>query len=311
MKKQQVFNIKGMTKDISRSKSGSSLAYDIQNMRLTSQEGETLLSLTNEKGNKEYILNFKSFADSIIRSKITNANNLAISEAKHTFRGKIIGYCVLDKYLVIFTHYTDNNTTTDRIYRFEKDDTNDIQLNGVLLYWGNLGFTDTMRLETMGIYESANIQKVYWLDGINQPRFINVAGDTETILKHRDHWLSSKTPFDFIPVFDYKGDSSINIERQDYGGTFPEGTIQYAMCYYNLNGQQSNIFYISPIYYISHSDRGAQQEQTLNNSFKITIKNIDTDFDYLRIYSIHRSSINGKPSCKVIANLRITKNNQE
>ena len=158
MKKQQVFNIKGMTKDISRSKSGSSLAYDIQNMRLTSQEGETLLSLTNEKGNKEYILNFKSFANSIISSKITNANNLAISEAKHTFRGKIIGYCVLDKYLVIFTHYTDNNTTTDRIYRFEKDATNDIQLNGVLLYWGNLGFTDTMRLETMGIYESAYIQ---------------------------------------------------------------------------------------------------------------------------------------------------------
>lgn len=301
MKKQQVFNIKGMTKDISRSKSGSNLAYDIQNMRLTSQEGETLLSLTNEKGNKEYTLDFKSFAESIR----TLDSQLADKEAKNEFLGKIIGYCVLDKYLVIFTHYTDNNTTTDRIYRFEKDATNDIQLNGVLLYWGDLGFTDIMRLETMGIYESANIQKVYWLDGINQPRFINVAGDTETILKHRDHWLSSKTPFDFIPVFDYKGDSTIKIERQDYGGTFPEGIIQYAMCYYNLNGQQSNIFYISPIYYISHSERGAQQEQTLNNSFKITIKNVDTDFDYLRIYSIHRSSINGKPSCKVIANISL------
>lgn len=305
MKKQQVFNIKGMTKDISRSKSGSSLAYDIQNMRLTSQEGETLLSLTNEKGNKEYILDFKSFAESIRALNITNANGLADTEAKQAFLGKIVGYCVLDKYLVIFTHYVNNGVITDRIYRFEKDAANDMQLNGVLLYRKNLGFTDATRLETMGIYESANIQKVYWLDGINQPRFINVAGDTETILKHRDNWLSSKTPFDFIPVFDYKGDSFINIERQDYGGTFPEGTIQYAMCYYNLNGQQSNIFYISPIYYISHSDRGAQQEQILNNSFKITIKNVDTDFDYLRIYSIHRSSINGKPSCKVIANISL------
>lgn len=290
-----------MTKDISRSKSGSNLAYDIQNMRLTSQEGETLLALTNEKGNKEYTLDFKSFAESIR----TLDSQLADEEAKNEFLGKIVGYCVLDKYLVIFTHYIDNKKVSDRIYRFEKDATDDIKLHGVLLYYGDLGFTDITRLETMGIYESANIQKVYWLDGINQPRFINVAGDTETILKHRSHWLSSKTPFDFIPVFDYKGDSTIKIERQDYGGTFPEGIIQYAMCYYNLNGQQSNIFYISPIYYISHSERGAQQEQTLNNSFKITINNVDTDFDYLRIYSIHRSSINGKPSCKVVANISL------
>lgn len=305
MKKQQAFNIKGMTKDISRSKSGTELAYDIQNMRLTSQEGETLLSLTNEKGNKEYTLDFKSFAKSI------NNADLSATEAKHEFRGKIIGYCVLDKYLVIFTHYVyrdskNKDIVSDRIYRFEEDSTNKMQLNGVLLYWGDLGFTDIMRLETMGIYESANIQKVYWLDGINQPRFINIAGDTETILKHREKWLKAKTPFDFIPVFSYAGDDqSVEIERQDYGGTFPEGVIQYAMCYYNLNGQQSNIFYISPIYYISHSDRGAQQEQTLNNSFKITIKNVDTDFDYLRIYSIHRSSINGAPSCKVIANISL------
>lgn len=305
MKKQQAFNIKGMTKDISRSKSGTELAYDIQNMRLTSQEGETLLSLTNEKGNKEYTLDFKSFAKSIKNTDLSN------TEAKHEFRGKIIGYCVLDKYLVIFTHYVykdikNKDIVSDRIYRFEEDSVNKMQLNGVLLYRGDLGFTDIMRLETMGIYESANIQKVYWLDGVNQPRFINIAGDTDTILKHREKWLKAKTPFDFIPVFSYAGDDqSVEIERQDYGGTFPEGVIQYAMCYYNLNGQQSNIFYISPIYYISHSDRGAQQEQTLNNSFKITINNVDTDFDYLRIYSIHRSSINGKPSCKVVANISL------
>lgn len=304
MKKQQVFNIKGMTKDISRSKSGSSLAYDIQNMRLTSQEGETLLSLTNEKGNKEYKLDFKKFAKQ-------SDGTIDPDEAKIKLEGKIIGYCTLNKYLVIFTHVGNKH---DRIYRFEEDSTDKMILNGILLYFGNLGFTDIMRLETMGIFESENIQKVYWLDGVNQPRFINIAGDNDTIRKHRSKWMHSKTPFDFIPVFDYyatvkdnegKDTDNITIERQDYGGTFPEGTIQYAMCYYNLNGQQSNIFYISPIYYISHSDRGAQQEQTLNNSFKITIKNVDTDFDYLRIYSIHRSSVNGKPSCKVIANISL------
>ena len=111
MKKQQAFNIKGMTKDISRSKSGTELAYDIQNMRLTSQEGETLLSLTNEKGNKEYTLDFKSFAESIKNTYLSD------TEAKHEFRGKIIGYCVLDKYLVIFTHYVykDSNNKDNQV----------------------------------------------------------------------------------------------------------------------------------------------------------------------------------------------------
>ena len=304
MKKQQVFNIKGMTKDISRSKSGSELAYDIQNMRLTSQEGETLLSLTNEKGNKEYKLDFKKFAKQ-------SDGTIDPDEAKIKLEGKIIGYCTLNKYLVIFTHVGNKH---DRIYRFEEDSTDKMILNGILLYFGNLGFTDIMRLETMGIFESENIQKVYWLDGVNQPRFINIAGDNDTIRKHRSKWMHSKTPFDFIPVFDYyatvkdnegKDTDNITIERQDYGGMFPEGIIQYAMCYYNLNGQQSNIFYISPIYYISHTDRGAQQEQTLNNSFKITINKVDSEFDYLRIYSIHRSSINGTPSCKVVANISL------
>ena len=304
MKKQQVFNIKGMTKDISRSKSGSELAYDIQNMRLTSQEGETLLSLTNEKGNKEYKLDFKKFAKQ-------SDGTIDPDEAKIKLEGKIIGYCTLNKYLVIFTHVGNKH---DRIYRFEEDSTDKMILNGILLYFGNLGFTDIMRLETMGIFESENIQKVYWLDGVNQPRFINIAGDNDTIRKHRSKWMHSKTPFDFIPVFDYyatvkdnegKDTDNITIERQDYGGMFPEGIIQYDMCYYNLNGQQSNIFYISPIYYISHTDRGAQQEQTLNNSFKITINKVDSEFDYLRIYSIHRSSINGTPSCKVVANISL------
>lgn len=309
MKKQQVFNIKGMTKDISRSKSGSELAYDIQNMRLTSQEGETLLSLTNEKGNKEYKLDFKKFA--------TNSDGTVdVNESRITFTGKVIGYCVLDKYLVIFTHQEGNKNknipSQNRIYRFEEDSTDKMTLDGCLLYWDYgdyLDFTDTMRLETMGIYESTNIQKVYWLDGVHQPRFINIAGDKNTVLNHRKRWKAAKTPFDFIPMFDYdatiEGNNNITIKRQDYGGMFPEGTIQYAMCYYNLNGQQSNIFYVSPIYYISHTDRGAQQEQTLNNSFKITIKKVDTNFDYLRIYSIHRSSINGTPSCKVVANISL------
>jgi len=49
--------IKGMQKDISVSKANAEFAFDAMNIRLTAREGNTLLSVTNEKGNKEVPIN--------------------------------------------------------------------------------------------------------------------------------------------------------------------------------------------------------------------------------------------------------------
>lgn len=285
MKKEQSFSIKGMTRDISRSKSSTEYAYEIKNMRITAQEGETLLTLTNEKGNKKYKL-------SIVDNENTTDSIL----------GRIIGVYVLNKYIIVFSHAENE----DYIYRLkEENNGDDLQMSGVVLYHKDLGFTSDMSLEILGVVESENLQKVYWLDGVHQPRFIIISGTTSDINERRKKYEAMTTPFDFVPVFG--NNEKVTITRNAYGGYFPEGTIQYAFSYYNLYGQQSNIFYISPLYYISHADRGTAPDKNTYNSFNIAIENADTTFDYIRIYSIHKSAYDGAPSCKVVADLKINK----
>jgi len=99
-----------------------------------------------------------------------------------------------------------------------------------------------------------------------------------------------------VPSLQLKED--VRVTKKYGGGTFAAGVIQYAFTYYNQYGQESNIFYTSTLRYISPPDRGASPEERVSNSFDIVVKNVDTNFDYLRIYSIQRTSINSTPICK-------------
>ena len=89
-------------------------------------------------------------------------------------------------------------------------------------------------------------------------------------------------------------------------GSFPSGVIQYAFTYYNKNAQESNIFYTTPLLYISPLDRGARPDEMVDNVFTIRISHVDENFDYLRIYSIQRTSLNGTPVCKRVQDLKVS-----
>ena len=62
----QIFNIKGMMRDLDPAKSPNQYAYEIRNLRLTAQEDSTLLALTTEKGNTQYTLTGGSIAGNIV-----------------------------------------------------------------------------------------------------------------------------------------------------------------------------------------------------------------------------------------------------
>ena len=42
---------------------------------------------------------------------------------------------------------------------------------------GQLNLDVEHPVETLGIYENEDIQKVYWIDGINQARVLNITKD--------------------------------------------------------------------------------------------------------------------------------------
>ena len=272
MHKQITYKIKGMNRDLSVSTTNPEYAYEIKNMRIMSTTDNTLLSLVNEKGTKQ--LDIVGVTDSVLE-------------------GIPIGQVVLDNELVVFTT---NDAGTDRIYKFWFDgDT----FKGELLFSGDLDFSTAHPIEGIGLYENTELRKVYWTDGINQPRFINIGASSEV----KATW--NNTSFDFIRDLKLKETVTIN-KIEVSNGQFAPGVLQYCFSYYNKYGQESNIFYTSPQYYTAHDNRGGSPEDKVNDSFKITINGADLDFDYIRVYSILRTSIDAAPLTKRVIDLKVS-----
>ena len=195
----------------------------------------------------------------------------------------------------------------DRIYVlwFGKDSEGNEVLLGKLIYGGKLDFITSLPLETLPSYEASHIQKIYWTDGRNQPRVINIAADSTKL----GLWNTAvnngiDTFFDFIPTVQLDN-TAITIDKQSGDGTFAAGVIQYIFTYINKYGQQTNPFYVSPLYYLSHNDRGASPEDKVTCQFTITISNADTNFDYIRVYSLQRTSLDLEPFVKYLEDLKI------
>lgn len=262
---------KGMQRDLSVSKFNPEYAFDAQNIRITARDNNTLLTVTNERGNKEIPLQSPS------------GDPVAID-------GVLLGQNVLNNYVTLFT-----KGTNDNIYRLENKGT---YFETLLLFSGNLNFSTDYPIENIGVYENDNIQKVYWIDGLNQSRVINIVA-TDSV---RAKWDNDS--FNFVQDLSLK--ETVTVTRNDLAsGSFSSGVIQYAFTYYNKYGQESNIFYTSPLEYISFASRGASPEEKVSNSFTLTIENADTRFDYVRVYSIHRASIDATPNVLNVVDIPI------
>lgn len=278
------FQPKGMNTNMSFKFQSNEYATYMKNIRLT-EDNNGVLSLQFEKGNTKLL----------------------------DISGTPIGVCILNKYLIIFTHSTrlkgtEIFSTTDNIYRIEiKEDT----LNKELLFSGNLNFDTNHPIETLGVYENENIQKVYFIDGKNQARVINI------VYTYRDRIDEYERKNISINLIDKSLDFIAELQLQEHiviskilgNGSFPQGTIQYVFSYYNKNGRQSNLFYQSPLQYLSYA-LGVSPEDKVNCSFKLKIYNPDKQFDYLRIYSIIRTSQDATPTVKRVVDLSISDTNK-
>lgn len=278
------FQPKGMNTNMSFKFQSNEYATYMKNIRLT-EDNNGVLSLQFEKGN----------------SKVLNIS------------GTPIGVCILNKYLIIFTHVTllkdtEIFSTKDYIYRIEIKDNS---LSQETLFSGDLNFDTNHPIETLGVYENENIQKVYFIDGKNQARVINI------VYTYRDRTDEYEKKHISINLIDKSLDFIAELQLQEHiviskilgNGSFPQGTIQYVFSYYNKNGRQSNLFYQSPLQYLSYAS-GVSPEDKVNCSFKLKIYNPDKQFDYLRIYSIIRTSQDATPTVKRVVDLSISDTNK-
>lgn len=193
-----------------------------------------------------------------------------------TVEGKVLGHCICNDYVVLFTKK--DNTDYIILVNFNSEG----YLEKKVLYSNNLTFSLEHPIETLFNYESENVQKVYWVDGKNRPRVINIKGRIQE---------NNDSQFDFNPV---ATTPEVTIKKSYNGaGLFPSGTIQYVITYYNNFMQESAPVYVSPLQYLSDIDKGASTEDDVSCSFNIEISNLDPNWDNIRVYSIRRSSLDG------------------
>lgn len=222
MRKIDYHVFQGMRRDLSVSKQQPQFLWEAHNVRLTAREGDTMMSLTNEKGTLAATVKAEDGGDA-------------------TMYGQYVGHCVIGNYLTVFTHADDG----DDIYRLTKLEDNTFTIKALVENL-DLGLSREHPLQTLGVYENEYIQKVYWTDGVKQPRMINITAD----LLHSDEegWEEDydKYSFDFVPQMQLE--DSIKVRKvADSSASFGAGVVQYMVSYYNKYGQESNISCASPL----------------------------------------------------------------
>ena len=263
-----------MNQDLSISKYSPEFTFKNYNVRINSDNNNSLFTITNERGTKKVSL-------------------LDGDDKETTIQGTIIGKAILGEYIVLFT-------TGDRIYRLEP--INDFnyktpKLRVKVLFHGNLNFSEEHLIETLAVFETEDIQKVYWVDGINQLRFINIVSDDPF----------NNRSFDFSRELNGKWD--IEVIKNASGGSFHSGVIQYAITLWNKNGIETPVIESTKILPVSSFYKGGSPEETVSTSFDIYVRfeeGAEDVFDFLRVYSIQRTSEDTLPYSRIVSDIPLT-----
>lgn len=286
--KSTTWRIKGMNRDADPLVFSNEFAYENRNIRITASSDSTLLGITNIKGTE----------------KIQNV----------TLIGTPIGTATISRYLVIFTTTykkesnnpeQGSNNGPDFIYRIEFKEDNSVEC--ITIAYGNFNFCTKYPIETIPYWEAEDVINIYWTDRRNQIRKINIVDNNIFPEEGEYKPITSVDKLDFITSFDSAPITEVDIKKQYSIGSFPSGIIQYFITAYNKFGNETNILYESPLYYMSPDNRGGTTEESNSNSFRISIKvsNQLNEFSYLRVYSTHRTTLNAEVAAYIVSDIKL------
>lgn len=292
--KQVTHSYGGMLQDTAKSKFPNSFYFEGKNIRILATDSQSTGALTNEKGNS---LIFQIPTPVINRTtKVISYLSKTLSYTTAEFTGSaqsgdqvIIGHSNSRKYILLFT--TDNNGF-DCIWKVQYDN-----YDITLLYMRNLSFSYNYPIQVINNFENKNIDKVYWADGNNQLRFLNI----EHSIANEDNEELINVP---VNVIDMVGKYSLSqpiVTSISSGGVHTSGTIQYAYNLYRLNSSQTKISPLSEMVSLDkQSFGGGNINEVVGSSPIVYISGLDLSFTNIRVYAIKYTSYNESPSISII-----------
>lgn len=274
--------VKGMNLDIDNSLMSNESYRYAENFRLVTNKNNSTGTLENVDGTELT----KEFTE------ITGTN-------------KIIAYNIIRNYLTLFTASSDDTTSLGGIYVYNLD-SNISYLKSFKDTENNiiLGFRYSDTVKSVGRYESPTIIKVYFVDGRNTCKYINLA------LSSYAFEAMTSDDMDFIPNATLTPPIYNNITE----GKLKAGRIQYAYQLFDSNGVETTISVPSNLINLTKSDpvtgtdslsinyTGSALNEDTNKGVIMTIPNSDSisKFANIRVYSIHYSQINQLPTINLI-----------
>jgi hypothetical protein len=280
-----------MNKDIDKALMSNKAYLDAQNFRMVTTKGKSTGALETIKGNK-----------------LINVNTIVAGQF-------IIGSCEVRDTLVLFT--TNNTSTTPNggrsmIYSMKVNLETEVGTTPVVLYddqnnnnSGYLNFSVAHPIKTIGKYETPNIQKVYWTDGYNNLRYVDIAKKlTITGLPYTTDDYMSVLKFEFLPEFASSKPVLVDI----VSGSLRSGMVQYAYQLYRLNGAETAISPVSDlIHIVSDNDfatttlnyKGDSESKETGKGCKLLINNSNGGYNRIRLIRVHYPTLNSIPTISI------------
>lgn len=274
-------NVRILTDNSTNQSSGGATNY-----RGTSLEAELYPLLTFagfDADTSAAIYTYGEFGEyTILTNNILTAANLSGM--------KIIGFGWIREDLYLFFSSNDgtpNTTSVDGIALF---DPNEAYLQ--IKYLGNLGFSSLYPIDCWGYFETENIQKLYWLNGFHQYRFINIIDP--------DIQLLDQSLIDIIPEHEVPLLYNLLSPTRSAGGSQPAGVVQYFVGYLQENGQRTKLTPFQNVYPINDIGSGNSINEDVAVSILVRVDNVDTSFDRLIVYRARYTTINTIPQVDLI-----------
>ena len=208
---------------------------------------------------------------------------------------KIIGGTILRDKIVLFTKST-LAPNIGSIHVIDITD-NEITLSSSNRLVSKTDFSFGDSIDVVARYESDTIQKVYWADGVNQIRFVDI----------NEANLSTKptTQFDIVAEATI---GNIALDRM-ISGSLKTGVYQYAFCFYNLNGQETPYSTATPPIPVSNyglqdansvNFRGSDVGTLTDKGVRVIITTSEVRYNRLRIIRLFYSTVDGVPEVDIV-----------
>ena len=238
----------------------------------------------------------------------------------------ICGAVRVRDYILLFT--TNNTTTTpthgagrSMVHKLVLNKTTESVTSITKIYDDNLNagvgadtldFSTANKIKALSKYETTDIQKVYWTDGFNNLRYLNVAVNlTITGAAYSANDYMATAMFEFLPVFTPSKPTLTDI----VAGNLMGGMVQYSYQLYRLNGAETAFSPVSDmIHIVVDGDfnlntilyQGDAESMQTGKGCKLSIVNADSGYDRLRLVRLHYSTLNSIPVISIVGEIEIS-----